>query len=79
MMDTFKGWANHATWNVALWIGNEQSLYSLTKKIAADGGNYRDLADVLIHIFGKTRTPDGVSFTDPALDLQELNDFVASL
>lgn len=78
-MDTFNGWANHATWNVALWIGNEQSLYSLTKKIAADGGNYRDLADVLIHVFGKNKTPDGVSFADPALDLQELSDFVADL
>ena len=59
-MDIFNGWANHATWNVALWIGNEQSLYSLTKKIAADGGNYRDLAEVLIHVFGKTKTQDKV-------------------
>ena len=24
-VSTFNGWANHATWNVALWIGNEES------------------------------------------------------
>lgn len=25
MADTYNGWTNYETWNVALWIGNEQS------------------------------------------------------
>ena len=78
-MSTFNGWANHATWNVALWIGNEESLNVLARRISKGGGTYKDLAEVLVHTFGKTKTPDGVSFTDPALDLDALNECVADL
>ena len=78
-MSTFNGWTNYATWNVALWMGNEESLNTLARRIAAGGGTYRDLAEGLVHTFGKTETPDGVSFSDPALNLQELNDCLSDL
>ena len=78
-MSTFNGWTNYATWNVALRMGNEESLNTLARRIAAGGGTYRDLAEVLVHTFGKTETPDGVSFSDPALNLQELNDCLSDL
>tara|TARA_Y100000289_G_C3916259_1_gene147608 strand:- start:966 stop:1316 length:351 start_codon:yes stop_codon:yes gene_type:complete len=78
-MSTFNGWANHQTWNVALWIGNEESLNVLARRISSGGGNYQDLAEVLVHTFGKKETPDGVSFTDPALDHEELNDCLSDL
>tara|TARA_S200002703_G_scaffold155921_1_gene160663 strand:+ start:1150 stop:1392 length:243 start_codon:yes stop_codon:yes gene_type:complete len=78
-MSTFNGWANHQTWNVALWIGNEESLNVLAHRITSGGGTYQDLAEVLVHTFGKTETPDGISFTDPALDHEELNDCLSDL
>ena len=78
-MSAFNGWANHATWNVALWIGNEESLNVLARRISQGGGTYKDLAEVLVHTFGKTQTPDGVSFTDPSLDIDALNECVADL
>ena len=41
---TFNGWANRATWNIALWMGNEETLTVLARRIANGGGNYKDLA-----------------------------------
>jgi len=76
---TFNGWSNRQTWNVALWIGNEESLNVLARRISSGGGNYQDLADVLVHTFGKDATPDGISFTDPALDHEELNACLSDL
>ena len=78
-MSTFNGWANHATWNIALWMGNEESLNVLARRIARGGGNYKDLAGVLLHSFGKVQTPDGVSFMDPDLDITALNECMEDL
>ena len=78
-MSTFNGWANHATWNVALWMGNEESLNVLARRISQGGGTYKDLADVLLHSFGKVQTPDGVSFMDPALDVAALDECMEDL
>ena len=41
---TFNGWANRATWNIALWMRNEETLTVLARRIANGGGNYNDLA-----------------------------------
>ena len=42
-MDTYNGWKNWATWNVALWLGNDEHLYFLSRRFAY----YKDLVEHL--------------------------------
>ena len=65
---SYNGWANYETWNVALWIGNDEGLYS--EAMAA--GSYEALLDV-IYEFGSKETPDGVKWTDPKVNIIQLN------
>jgi len=29
---TYNGWKNWATWNVALWLGNDEGLYKIARR-----------------------------------------------
>ena len=64
----YNGWTNYETWNVALWIENDEGLYHT----AREAGSYEDLLEVL-YTCGSKRTPDGVSWTDPKVNRAELN------
>ena len=68
---TYNGWKNWATWNVALWLGNDEGLY----KIARRGVRYADLVDLLEEM-ETFRTPDGVSYNDPDLDTYALDEML---
>ncbi len=86
-MSTYSGWANYHTWNVALWIGGDEGLYNSARHFASAYMNtgtatYADfVADCLSEAVGPVRyvTPDGVSWTDPFLDHEELDDFIREL
>ena len=67
---TYNGWTNYETWNVALWIQNDQGLYD----IARLAGNYEDFVDALEACsFNSLKTRDGVSFKDPKVNVLEIN------
>ena len=66
----FRSWH---TWNVALWLQNDESLYNISQKIAANGGSYADVAEVFSETFGLTHTPDGVKWDDPDVNIIQLN------
>ena len=77
-MSTFNGWTNYATWNVALWMGNEESLNTLARRIAAGGGTYRDLSEFWFTRSERPKPP--MAFPSPTrLNLQELNDCLSDL
>ena len=74
MTNGFNGWANWETWNVALWIHNDESLYHAARQV----GNYQELVEALWEC-GSKETPDGCRWDDPAVDGLEICDMMADL
>jgi len=74
--NTYNGWANYETWNVALWIGNDEGLYDWAREYRRHG--YQSFAETLKEI-GSFETPDGVAWTDSGLDIERLDEMMAEL
>ena len=72
---TYNGWTNYQTWNVALWLGNDEGLYEMARHWADHG--YKSLSHMLIEF--TPATPDGVAWDDKSLDIDELNEMMAEL
>ena len=72
---TYNGWTNYETWNVALWIGNDEGLYDWARGLKKHGYKAfsRQLMDVL------PETPDGVKWNDPAINIVELDEMMDEL
>ena len=71
---SYNGWTNYETWNVALWMGNDEGLYNHARRC----GSYAEVASTLIQM-GCKATDDGVAWDDDRLDLDELEDCVKEL
>ena len=67
-MENYNGWKNWATWNVALWLANDEAFYKLSRHFVP----YKNLADKLEEM-NTPCTPDGASFKDPDLDIDALD------
>ena len=68
---TYNGWENYETWNVALWINNEEGLY----EFARECGDY----ETFVELVGNATTGDGVKFNDPRVNVIQLNSDVFDL
>ncbi len=64
---TYNGWTNYETWNVALWIGNDEGLYNIARRCV----DYKQFVAEISEFM--TQTPDGVRFDDPSVNVIELN------
>lgn len=70
---SYNGWKNYQTWNVVLWISNDEGLYSLHRECK----NYEEFRSSLSQLDGKIalQTPDGVAWNDSGLDLEAIEEF----
>lgn len=75
-MARYNGWLNYQTWNVALWIGNDEGLYNAAREFKGKG--YEAFAADL-HELGLDATPDRVAYNDSGLDISALDDMIEEL
>jgi hypothetical protein len=67
---TYNGWTNYKTWNVVLWIENDEGIqdYIQEHHICC----YEEMIEALYEC-GSTETPDGVKWNDPEINRAEIN------
>ena len=81
---TYNGWANYETWNVALHINNDYAIYQTAVEWVNDtlgwdmSVDYDRFRHTLSELFG-TQTPDGVRWDDDTLDHARLTEMLEEL
>jgi len=69
--ESYNGWADWTTWNVALWINNDQCYYSIAKECKT----YTEFLYEMQAMIGSFFTPDGADWGEANLtEMQELFD-----
>ena len=85
MGNRYNGWKNYETWNVALWISNDEGLYNYAREFES----YKSFAEAMrdtapAHQEGDGpsiafETPDGVAWNDSGLDIPALDELICEL
>lgn len=75
-MSQYEGWSNWETWNVALWIQNDEGLYSMAREYGQDK-TYGEFAEMLLEF--SSSTPDEVEWLAVELNHKELNEMMREL
>jgi len=72
----YNGWTNYETWNVSLWIQNNECYYD----IALQCDDYQDFVDALEACgFNAKATPDGVKWSSAKINTLELDEMIQEL
>lgn len=78
---TYEGWKNYDTWNVSLWINNDEPLYHKAvefMKVNPDRDNPY-IGFLLNNYMTHLVTPDAVEWMSDTLDYPALNDMMREL
>ena len=73
----YNGWKNYETWNVNLWLSNDEGLYRLVVNYGKEV-TYRDFAKIYLNQLSKA-TPDGVDWLDESLDFDALDEVLEEM
>ena len=82
---TYNGWTNYATWNAALWIGNDEFLYNTAKACVEFAGSENPwLKFVRCMTEGQigrhlVSTPDGIRWDDDTINAEEMLEMMTEL
>ena len=68
---TYNGWKNYETWNVALWIQNDEGFYNVARECDSYTSWLRNICE--------GSTPDGVNYFGAALDVAALEEMILEL
>ncbi len=82
---TYNGYKNYETWNVSLWIGNDEFFYNTARSCVIHCEAFdtpwsyfvRCMMGGLLTDFYKTG--DGVSWDDPRIDADKMNEMMREL
>lgn len=79
--ETYNGWKNRQTWNVSLWINNDESLYRAAVKYMKEHKDAKKPYAKFIKSIGmeSDRTPDNIKYISTRLDYEALNEMMVEL
>ena len=79
--ERYNGWKNRATWNVALWIENDEPLYRAAVEYVTKFPKSKHPYSNFIRSIGmeNEKTPDGFKYLSTRLCYKELNDMMREL
>jgi len=79
----YNGWKNRSTWNVALWIQNDEGLYnsavSYKKKRQEQGKKVLYSGFIRSCYMQDDKTPDNIKWISNLLDYPALNEMMMEL
>ena len=71
--ETYNGWADWTTWNVALWINNDECLHSIAKECQT----YNEFLYEMQYMIGSMFTPDGADWGEA--NLSEMAELISEI
>lgn len=76
----YLGWKNRQTWNVALWINNDEQLYRMAVEFMKNYKGHKPYGSFVRYAgLENERTPDNISYSGTKLSHKELNAMMREL